>query len=72
VKIDVYHSETCGSYYSLKENLDRALEELAVRAEVLFHAVYYEDTISLGIKGSPSIWIDGKDAFEGGNSPGLT
>ena len=70
--IDVYMSEACGSFYELRENLDRALAELAVPAEVNYRTFSYDDAVSLGILGSPSIWINGKDAFEGGNDPGMT
>jgi predicted thioredoxin/glutaredoxin len=71
MKIDVYLAEICGSYYQLKENLDRALSESNITAEVTYHTVYYDDAVSKNIKGSPSIWIDGRDAFPGGNSPGI-
>jgi len=72
LKIDIYLSEICGSYHQLREHLDRALAELHISAEVTYHTVYYDDAVSLGVKGSPSIWINGKDAFEGGSSPGIT
>jgi len=70
--IDIYMSENCGSYYELRENLDRALTELAVKPSVTYHTIYYDDAVKYDIKGSPSIWINGRDAFEGGNSPGIT
>ncbi len=70
--IDVYMSEICGSYHQLRENIDRALEELNATANVTYHTIYYDDAISLEVKGSPSLWINGKDAFEGGSSPGIT
>jgi predicted thioredoxin/glutaredoxin len=72
LKIDIFTSETCGSYYQLRENIEKALAELHVEAEVNYRTVYYDDAVSLGIKGSPSVWINGKDAFEGGSSPGIT
>ncbi len=72
LKIDIFTSETCGSYYQLRENIEKALAELRIEAEVNYRTVYYDDAVSLGIKGSPSVWINGKDAFEGGNSPGIT
>ena len=61
----------CGSYHQLRENLPQALAELSLSADVTYHTVYYEDAVSRNIKGSPSIWINGKDAFESPNSPGL-
>jgi hypothetical protein len=72
MKIDVYMSELCGSYHQLRENLDRALSELQLKTDVAWHTVYYDDAVSKNIKGSPSLWIDGQDAFEGVNSPGIT
>jgi hypothetical protein len=72
MKIDIYLSEMCGSYNELHENMDRALAELGIKPDVTYHTIYYDDAVSRNIKGSPSIWINGKDAFEGGNSPGIT
>ena len=70
--IDVYFSEMCGSYYELRENLDRAVAEERVDAEVQYHTVYYDEAVSLGIQGSPSIWINGKDVFESSNASGIS
>ena len=72
MKIDVYLSELCGSYHQLRENLDRAVAESGILAEVTYHTVYYDEAVNRNIKGSPSIWINGKDAFEGGSAPGIT
>jgi Thioredoxin domain len=72
IRIDVYMSEMCGSYYKLRENVDRALAELDISVDVNYETIYYDDAVSRNIKGSPSVWINGKDAFEGGNAPGLT
>ena len=69
--IDVYFSEMCGSYHELRGNLDRALAELGMHAEVAYHTVYYDDAVSRNIKGSPSVWINGRDAFESPASPGI-
>ncbi len=72
MKIVVYLSEICGSYYEVRENLSRALEDLETEAEISYHTITYDDAVSLNIKGSPSFWINGTDAFEGGSSPGIT
>ena len=72
MKIDIYIAETCGSYHELRENMDLAIAEMDVKPDVTYHTIYYDDAVSLNIKGSPSIWINGKDAFEGGGSPGVT
>jgi len=72
VKIDIYMSEFCGSYYELRGNIKSAAAIADIPVEINYHTIYYDDAISLSIKGSPSIWINGKDAFDGGNSPGIT
>ena len=72
MKIDCYLSEHCGSYYQLRENIGHALQELGLDTEVAFHTVSYDEAVSLGIAGSPTIRLDGMDLFEGGGSPGIT
>jgi predicted thioredoxin/glutaredoxin len=71
LRIDIYMSEICGSYYQLRENIERALAELHIRAEIAYHTVYYDEAVNRGIKGSPSIWINGSDAFGGGSAAGI-
>ncbi len=72
MRIDIYLSEACGSYHSLRENLERAISELRISPEISYHTVYsYDEAVALNIKGSPSIWIEGKDAFDAGLSPGI-
>jgi predicted thioredoxin/glutaredoxin len=72
MKIDIYLSENCGSYHELRANLDRALAELDIKPDVTYRTIYYDEAVSRNILGSPSIWINGRDAFEGGSSPGIT
>lgn len=72
MKIDIYLSESCGSYHELRENLDLALAELGIKPELIYHTISYDEAAGRHIKGSPSIWINGIDAFEGGSSPGIT
>lgn len=67
MKIDCYISEICGSYHKLRENVEKALAELKVRAEVTYHTVYYDEAVRLGIKGSPFIRINGRDMVESGS-----
>jgi hypothetical protein len=71
MKIDIFMSENCGSYHQLRANIDLAIADLGISADVMFHTVYYGEAVSRNIKGSPSIWINGKDAFEGDSSPGI-
>ena len=72
MKIDVFMSEFCGSYYQVRKNVELAIADLGIIADVNFHTIYYDDAVNRNIKGSPSIWVNGKDVFEGGNSPGIT
>jgi hypothetical protein len=72
MKIDIYLSEICGSYHELRGNLDRALAELDIKPDVTYRTIYNDEAVSRNIKGSPSLWINGKDAFEGGSSPGIS
>jgi hypothetical protein len=72
MNIDIYMSEMCGSYHQLRENADSVLPERGIKTEVIYHTVYYDEAVIHNIKGSPSIWIDGKDAFEGGSAHGIT
>jgi Thioredoxin domain len=71
LRIDIYTSEFCGSHLELRENTDRAVEELRVQAEVIFHSVSYNEAVRRRIKGTPSIWINDKDVFESGLEPGI-
>lgn len=72
MKIDCYLSEHCGSYHELRENIDRALQELALSSEVSYHTVSYDDAVRMGITGSPSVWVDGKDLFGSVGSSGIS
>ena len=72
MKIVCFLSEMCGSYYQLRENIDRALAELNVTAEVTYPVVQYDEAVEKGIRGSPTIRINGRDLAEGGGSPGIT
>ena len=72
LRIDVYLSETCASYYELRENLDRSAAILCVSNEVIYHTINYDDAVNLSIKGSPTIYINGKDAFKCDSSTGIS
>jgi len=71
MKIDCYLSEHCGSFYELRENLEKALQELQLAADVEFHTLSYEEAVALEVKGSPTIRVDGKDLFEATGSAGI-
>jgi hypothetical protein len=61
MKIDCYLSLDCGSEEALRENLARALDIENVRAEVHFRRIDDEKAVSLGLSGSPSMFINGKE-----------
>ena len=71
MKIDCYLSEHCGSYHQLRENIDRALAESGLMADVEYHTIQYDEAVERGVKGSPSIWVNGKDLFDAGGSSGI-
>jgi hypothetical protein len=64
LKIDVYLSKVCSSFDQLRENIDLALAETGVQSQVDYHRVDFDEAVKLGVRGSPSVWINGKDAFE--------
>lgn len=72
MKIDCYLSEHCGSYHHLRENIGSAVRELGLQAEVSYHTIYFEDAVRMGIIGSPTIHVNGRDLFETQGTPGIT
>ncbi len=61
MKIDCYLSPGCGSEEALRENITRALVIEKIEAEVNFHRVDDAKAVALGLTGSPSVFIDGKE-----------
>jgi hypothetical protein len=61
MKIDCYISLGCTSEEPLKENVTQALNLEAVDAEVQIHRINDEEAGRIGLKGSPSILINGID-----------
>jgi len=72
LSIDIFMSEGCGSYYALRENINRALAEVRISADISYHTICYDEAVSRNIKGSPTILLNGIDPFDGGNAPGVT
>ncbi len=54
-------SSGCGSEESLRENIEAALSLECADAEVVFRRIRDEEAYALGLKGSPSVLINGKD-----------
>ena len=61
MRIDCFISPTCSSEKDLKQNIDTALEAERMDAEVIFSVVNELEAARLGLKGSPSILINGTD-----------
>jgi hypothetical protein len=61
MKIECYLSMGCGSEAELRENVSRAVAGAAPGAEVLFRRITDEEAARLGLRGSPSVLIDGLD-----------
>jgi hypothetical protein len=61
MKIDSYLSQGCASGAALKTNIDLALEKEGVQAEVNFFRINDAEASSLGLSGSPSVFINGKE-----------
>jgi hypothetical protein len=61
MKFDCYLSLCCSSEIALRENLNMALELEDVKAQVNFCRITHIEAAELGLKGSPSVLINGKD-----------
>jgi protein-disulfide isomerase len=61
MKIDCYLSPACASEEALRENITRALAIEKIEAQLNLHRIDDEKAIALGISGSPSIFINGKE-----------
>jgi len=61
MKIDCYLSLGCASEDALRKAVSEAIELEAVDAEVKFYRITDKEAEELGLKGSPSVLINGKD-----------
>ena len=61
LRIDCYLSQGCQSEEALKMNIAAALEKEGIKAEVNFHRINNDEASSLGLSGSPSVFINGKE-----------
>jgi hypothetical protein len=59
--IDCYLSQGCQSEEALKLSIATALERDGIKAEVNFHRLNDDEASSLGLSGSPSVFINGKE-----------
>ena len=63
MKIDCYFSKGCTSDEILRRNIPEALAAEEIQAEVSYHRISDEDAETLGLRGSPTILIDGIDPY---------
>jgi len=61
MKIDCYLSIDCASENALRKNIIQSLNLEAIDAELVFHRITAGEAEVLGLKGSPSVLIDGRD-----------
>ena len=66
MKIDCYYSVGCTSDVALEKNLTEAMAAEGVEAQVNYQRIDDEEAEKLGLKGSPTILIDGTDPFPSG------
>jgi hypothetical protein len=72
MKIECFFSEGCGSKEKLKENIQKALLAEGMDAEIFFRVLSQEEAEQLGIGGSPTVWLNGRDIEEGTPPGGVT
>jgi hypothetical protein len=65
MKIECFFSEGCGSKEKLKENIEEAILEEGIETEISFKEITQKEAERLGIGGSPTVWIDGRDIGPG-------
>ena len=62
--IECFYYPQCSSKDVLPERLARALAEEGVQAEVYHHTMPVEEAQSHGIKGSPTVMVNGADILD--------
>ncbi len=61
MRIDCYISEKCGSEEALRKNIREALKLEGVEVKVNISVIDDAKAGALGLRGSPSVFIDGKE-----------
>lgn len=61
MRIECYMSLRCGSEGALRENISVAMAQEGVEAEVVFRRVADREAEARGLRGSPSVLVNGKD-----------
>lgn len=65
MKIDCYISRSCSSEAALRENISSALKSESAVAEINFSRISDDEAERLGLRGSPSVLINGEDIMPG-------
>lgn len=61
MKIDCYLSPECASEEALRKNIKRALAIEKVEAQLNLHRIDDNKAMALGVTGSPSVFVNGKE-----------
>jgi hypothetical protein len=61
IRIECYLAQDCASEQALRHNINAALRLETVKAEVSFTRVTESEAEELGLRGSPSVLVDGED-----------
>ena len=61
MRIDCYLSPECASEEALRENINRALAIEKVEADVSLQRTDDNRAMALGVSGSPSVFVNGKE-----------
>jgi len=61
MRIDCYLSPECASEEALRENINRALAIEKVEADVSLQRIDDNRAMALGVSGSPSVFVNGKE-----------
>ena len=61
IYIDCYLSPECASEEPLKKNINSALAAEKINVNVGIHRIDDDEALALGLSGSPSVFINGKE-----------
>jgi hypothetical protein len=61
IRIDCYLAQDCASEQALRDSINTALRLETVKAEVSYTRVTESEAEKLGLRGSPSVLVDGRD-----------
>ncbi len=61
MRIDCYLSSNCSSEQALRDNIAHALAIENVEADVCIRRIDDDEALALGVTGSPSVFIDGRE-----------